>query len=195
MDQAAVTVQFAVRGRFTAAIGAIDRRLVAIKVPSQREWMFSITVSASMQSMCRCFVMSAATAQLHVFWAVLGPAGSSLGAVCSCELLQNILTRQDGTSSIPKTLCWFPQQQFASRELRRSLTVSCWSPSPGCDLLRQTSPSNSSPLTIIIIINQSSGCLPESLKVQSDPFKKRKTTRVRDATAAGSPSVDLSGHS
>lgn len=169
MDQAAVTVQFAVRGRFTAAIGAIDRRLVAIKVPSHREWMFSITVSASMQSMCRCFVMSAATAQPHVFWAVLGPAGSSLGAVWSCELLQNILTRQDGS---------FPQQQFASWELRRSLTVSCWSPSPGCDLLRQTSPTNSSPLT-----------------TTTTTFKKRKTTRVRDATAAGSPTVDLSGHS
>lgn len=156
MDQAAVTVQFAVRGRFTAAIGAIDRRLVAIKVPSHREWMFSITVSASMQSMCRCFVMSAATAQLHVLWAVLGPAGPSLAAVCSCELLQNTLTRQEGTSSIPMTLCWF---------------------------------------IIIIIIIHSSGCFPESLKVQSDPFKKRKTTRVRDATAAGSPTVDFSGHS
>lgn len=55
MDQAAVTVQFAVRGRFTAAIGAIDRRLVAIKVPSQREWMFSITVrfhAINVQMLC-----------------------------------------------------------------------------------------------------------------------------------------------
>lgn len=59
MDQAAMTVQFAVKGRFTAAIRAIDRRLVAIKVPSHHEWMFSITVSVSLQSMCRCFVMSA----------------------------------------------------------------------------------------------------------------------------------------
>lgn len=62
---------------------------------------------------------------------VLQASGQLLGTFCSCTSWRTS-TCQDGIvlDCETRVQCWFPEQQFMM-----SLTVSCWSHSPGCNLL------------------------------------------------------------